>query len=112
MSLKSKIQMTLAGMAICVAASAQTSEPIKVGLSGPFTGGSSPMGESMRNGVRLAVQEINSIGGIHGRPIELLERVSALGWGQRDWLERDPDYDSLRDDPRLSPVIATSDGWN
>ncbi len=49
-------------------------EPIRIGLSGSFSGGSSPMGESMRNGVRLAVQEINAIGGIHGRPIELLER--------------------------------------
>ena len=26
-----------------------------------------------------------------------MPRVSALGWGQRDWLERDPDYDNLRD---------------
>lgn len=49
-------------------------EPIRIGLSGPFSGGSSPMGESMRNGVRLAVREVNAIGGIHGRPIELLER--------------------------------------
>lgn len=32
------------------------------------------MGESMRNGVRLAVDEINSIGGINGRLIELIER--------------------------------------
>jgi branched-chain amino acid transport system substrate-binding protein len=32
------------------------------------------MGESMRNGVRLAVDEINSIGGIHGRLIEVIER--------------------------------------
>ena len=48
--------------------------PIRIGLSGPFTGGSAPMGESMRNGVRLAVDEINSIGGIHGRLIEVIER--------------------------------------
>jgi branched-chain amino acid transport system substrate-binding protein len=47
---------------------------IRIGLSGPFTGGSAPMGESMRNGVRLAVEEINGIGGIHGRLIELIER--------------------------------------
>jgi len=40
---------------------------IKIGLSGPFTGGSSPMGESMRNGIRLAVEEINNIGGINGK---------------------------------------------
>lgn len=48
--------------------------PILIGLSGPFSGGSAPMGESMRNGVRLAVAEINAAGGISGRPIELVER--------------------------------------
>lgn len=32
------------------------------------------MGESMRNGVRLATDEINATGGIHGRTIELVER--------------------------------------
>lgn len=47
---------------------------IKIGLSGPFSGGSSPMGESMRNGIRLAVEEINGIGGIRGKKIELVER--------------------------------------
>jgi adenylate cyclase len=41
------------------------------------------------------------------RAIELLERVSARGWGQRDWLERDPDYDSLRDDPRFQRLVKT-----
>ncbi len=51
-----------------------TYEPIRIGLSGPFTGGSAPMGESMRNGVRLAVEEINGIGGVNGRLIELIER--------------------------------------
>ena len=49
-------------------------QPLRIGLSGPFSGGSSPMGESMRNGVRLAVEEINATGGIHGQPIELIER--------------------------------------
>lgn len=48
--------------------------PIRIGVSGPFSGGSSPMGESMRNGIRLAVEEINDIGGINGRKIELIER--------------------------------------
>lgn len=48
--------------------------PIRIGVSGPFSGGSSPMGESMRNGIRLAVEEINQIGGINGRKIELVER--------------------------------------
>jgi branched-chain amino acid transport system substrate-binding protein len=53
---------------------AQETAPIRIGVSGPFTGGSAPMGESMRNGIRLAVAEINGIGGLNGRKIELLER--------------------------------------
>jgi branched-chain amino acid transport system substrate-binding protein len=47
---------------------------IRIGVSGPFTGGSSPLGDSMRNGIRLAVDEINTIGGINGQKIELIER--------------------------------------
>ncbi|MDD3354933.1 ABC transporter substrate-binding protein [Zoogloea sp.] len=49
-------------------------EPIKIGVSGPFTGGSNPMGIAMRDGIRLAVQEINDAGGILGRPLKLIER--------------------------------------
>jgi branched-chain amino acid transport system substrate-binding protein len=52
-------------------------ETIRIGVSGPFSGGSSQMGESMRNGIRLAVDEINAIGGVNGRKIELLERDDA-----------------------------------
>lgn len=55
-------------------ASPLSAQPLRIGLSGPFSGGSSPMGESMRNGVRLAVAEINATGGIHGKSIELIER--------------------------------------
>ncbi|WP_420473375.1 ABC transporter substrate-binding protein [Noviherbaspirillum sp. ST9] len=59
--------------AFAIAQSEETS-PIRIGVSGPFTGGSSPMGESMRNGIRIAVEEINNIGGLNGRKIELVER--------------------------------------
>jgi branched-chain amino acid transport system substrate-binding protein len=54
--------------------SAHAAEPIRIGVDGPFTGGSSSMGVSMRDGVRLAVQEINAAGGVLGRPIQLIER--------------------------------------
>ncbi len=63
----------LAGLAT-MSAVAYAAEPIKIGVSGPFTGGSSPMGISMRDGVKLAVAEINAKGGVLGRPIQLVER--------------------------------------
>ena len=47
---------------------------IKVGVIGPFTGGSSSMGVSMRDGVRLAAKEINAAGGVNGNKIVLVER--------------------------------------
>ena len=47
---------------------------IKLGVSGPFTGGSSSMGVSMRDGVRLATKEINAAGGVNGNKLVLIER--------------------------------------
>lgn len=44
--------------------------------------------------------------GHRDRALDLLERVCALGWGQRDWMARDPDYDSLRDEPRFRRLLA------
>jgi len=49
-------------------------EDIKIGVSGPFTGGSSSMGISMRDGVRLAIAEINKKGGVLGRKLVPVER--------------------------------------
>ncbi|MBL0917857.1 MAG: ABC transporter substrate-binding protein [Hydrogenophaga sp.] len=63
----------LAGLLLApLAAPAQTAAPIKVGVIGPFTGPSSDFGQPMLNGVRLAVDEINAVGGYLGRPLELV----------------------------------------
>ena len=66
-------RLTVVALA-CAAASAFAADPIKIGVDGPFTGGSSSMGVSMRDGVRLATDEINKAGGVLGRQIVLVER--------------------------------------
>lgn len=64
----------LLSLAVSVSSPGQAAEPIKIGVSGPFTGGSAPMGVSMRDGVKLAVADINAAGGVLGRPLQLIER--------------------------------------
>ncbi|WP_137010053.1 ABC transporter substrate-binding protein [Aquitalea aquatilis] len=67
------------GALLCLACSLAVAavQPIRIGVPGAFTGGSAPMGLSMRNGIRLAAAEINRSGGLLGRPIELVERDDA-----------------------------------
>ena len=64
----------VAAMGVVGSAQAQSGAPIKIGLSGPFTGGSASMGVSMRDGVKLAIAEINKAGGVLGRPLLAIER--------------------------------------
>lgn len=52
----------------------QKPEPIKVGFAAGLTGSHSNMATYGRNGVILAVEEINQAGGIGGRPVELITR--------------------------------------
>jgi branched-chain amino acid transport system substrate-binding protein len=59
---------------LAMSLSAQAQQTLKIGVSGPFTGGSAAMGVSMRDGVKLATQEINKAGGVMGRQIVLVER--------------------------------------
>lgn len=49
-------------------------EPIRIAVTGPYTGPSSPMGLSMLAGVRLAIAEMNLGGGLQGRPLLLVEK--------------------------------------
>ena len=74
MTLKSLSLALAAGTALVLSQATFAADTIKVGLSGPFTGGSSSMGVSMRDGVKLAVDEINKAGGVNGAKIELVER--------------------------------------
>lgn len=69
-----KTKSLISALALAWSFSAMAAEPIKIGVSGPFTGGSSSMGVSMRDGVKLAVAEINKTGGVLGRQLLLVER--------------------------------------
>jgi branched-chain amino acid transport system substrate-binding protein len=69
-----KLKALVAGVALGLSMSALAADPIRIGVSGPFTGGSAPMGVSMRDGVRLAVAEINAKGGVMGRQLQMVER--------------------------------------
>jgi len=60
----------LLSMALVVPA--QAAPPFKVGVIGPFTGPSSDFGVQMLQGVQLAAEEINAVGGYMGRQLELV----------------------------------------
>ncbi|MFZ6773176.1 ABC transporter substrate-binding protein [Undibacterium sp. SXout7W] len=69
-----KMKTLVASVLLGWAVAGSAAEPIKIGVSGPLTGGSAPMGVSMRDGVKLAVSEINAKGGVLGRQFQLVER--------------------------------------
>ncbi|MEY4711586.1 MAG: hypothetical protein RIS88_1036 [Pseudomonadota bacterium] len=59
--------------AMSVTTGAQPAQPpLRIGVIGPFTGGSSDFGIPMLQGIQLAVEEINAVGGYLGRPLELV----------------------------------------
>lgn len=67
-------KLAIAAAVVGLAGGAFAADPIKIGVAGPYTGGSSSMGVSMRDGVRLAVAEINKSGGVLGRQLAVVER--------------------------------------
>jgi adenylate cyclase len=44
--------------------------------------------------------------GMKTRALDLLERAFEHGWGKRAWIEQDPDYDAVRDDPRFRQLLG------
>jgi hypothetical protein len=38
--------------------------------------------------------------------LNLLDRVFARGCGKRDWIVNDPDYASLRNEPRFQRMLS------
>ncbi len=57
---------------LLLAAPAWAQSTFKIGVIGPFTGPSADFGNPMLNGIKLAVDEINAVGGYLGKPLELV----------------------------------------
>jgi hypothetical protein len=43
--------------------------------------------------------------GMTEEALDMLERLFNKGWGKKDWVENDPDYDSLRAEPRFIAMM-------
>ena len=69
-----RLKLLAGTLAFAASAASYAADPIKIGVAGPYTGGSSSMGVSMRDGVRLAIEEINKSGGVLGRQLVAVER--------------------------------------
>lgn len=66
------LALVLAGATLSTGCSLEKREKIRIGAFVDFTGSTSNYGISSVNGYRLAVEEINSAGGVDGRQIELI----------------------------------------
>jgi branched-chain amino acid transport system substrate-binding protein len=53
---------------------AQTQKPIKIAFLGSLSGPFTPWGIQARDGMKLAIAEVNAAGGVLGRPLDLVER--------------------------------------
>jgi branched-chain amino acid transport system substrate-binding protein len=62
----------LAALSLAAAHAQPAVQPLRIGVIGPHTGGSADFGVPMLNGIKLAVDEINAVGGYMGRPLELV----------------------------------------
>jgi branched-chain amino acid transport system substrate-binding protein len=59
--------------AALIASCAKEERVIKIGVAGPLTGDQAKVGQDMRNGVLLAVEDANSRGGILGMKVKIVE---------------------------------------
>lgn len=50
-----------------------STETIKLGIVAPFSGTAASIGRNMREGMSIAIDELNAAGGVLGRQVELLE---------------------------------------
>ena len=70
------IALTLSGI-VPVSAFAQAKPPVLIGLDGEFGHANSTSAEAIKQGILIAIEEINQHGGVlNGRPLQLVERAN------------------------------------
>lgn len=57
---------------VCFSLQAEQADPIKIGMSAPFSGRAERLGLDYRAGAQLAFNQLNQQGGVAGRPLELI----------------------------------------
>jgi len=60
-------------------ASAQSKEPVKVGMIQPLSGPIAAAGSYITNGAKIALDRVNAKGGVLGRPLELIIEDNGAG---------------------------------
>ena len=94
---RSVLQMGLTSAATLFApAIVRAADPIRYGVSGPFSGDRAAYGTVWKKGMDMATAEINAAGGIKGRPLELVYEDT-----QSDPKQSVPVAQKFVDDPRI-----------
>ncbi len=71
--------------------------PIKIGMIGPLTGDAAVYGETLRDIVKLAAEEINNAGGVNGRPLEMIyEDGKCSGSGAANAMQKLVNVDKVK----------------
>ena len=68
----SVVSLALAGLLTFTGCGEKSSETIKIGAIGPLSGAVAVYGVEAKNGIELAVEEINAAGGINGKKVEII----------------------------------------
>jgi len=69
---RSMVALTLGSLILVGAAPARAADPIKIGMVVPLTGAIAESGKYGIQGAKLAIEEVNTAGGVLGRPLELV----------------------------------------
>jgi len=98
-------KLLLCALALCSLSACRDAEPVRIGLLAGLSDRGSDFGESVRNGVILAVEQQNQAGGINGRKIELLVRDD--GQDKTKAINAAEELISLRPDIIIGPVTSS-----